>query len=77
VYPGKTAVMGLLDREQRTIHATIVPNVKRDILQAVTLNEVEHGAKVYTDQAASYDILAKHYTHEIVNDMETYVKRSR
>jgi transposase-like protein len=44
-----------------------------DTLQAVILNEVQHGAKVYTDQAASYDILAKHYTHEVVNHMETYV----
>src|SRR5689334_12534207 len=31
--PGKTAVMGMLDREQRKVRASVVPNIKRETLQ--------------------------------------------
>src|SRR5207244_2736650 len=32
-YPGKTAVMGMFDRESRKVRAKVVPNVKRETLQ--------------------------------------------
>ena len=51
VRPGKTAVQGILDREQREVRAFVVPNVRRDTLQTSVLEQVEHGSKVYTDQA--------------------------
>jgi transposase-like protein len=73
VYPGKTAVMGLLDREERKVRALVIPNTRRDTLQTIVLDEVHHSARLYTDQAASYDGLAKMYAHEIVNHMEEYV----
>jgi transposase-like protein len=38
-YWGKTAVMGLLDREARKVRATVVPNVKRETLQNRILSE--------------------------------------
>jgi transposase-like protein len=72
-YYGKTAVMGLLDREQRKVRATVVPNVKRETLQNVILKEVEHGSKVYTDQLVSYNNLTAKYAHEVVNHLEGYV----
>jgi hypothetical protein len=74
-YWGKTAVMGMLDREARKVRATVVPNVKRETLQNRILAEIEHGSKLYTDQAVAYDklALAKKYTHEIVNHLEGYV----
>src|SRR5207244_12202003 len=71
--PGKTAVMGMLDRQSRKVRATVVPNVKRETLQAKILNEIEHGSKLYTDQAVSYDGLTQKYTHEVVNHLEGYV----
>lgn len=73
-YMGKTAVMGILDREARKIRATVVPNTKRETLQAQILANVEHGSKVYTDQAVTYNQLAEHYTHEMVNHLDGYVK---
>jgi transposase-like protein len=73
-YMGKTAVMGMLDRENRTVRAMVVPNTKRETLQNAILNEVSSGSKVYTDQAVVYDKLAMHYTHEMVNHLEGYVK---
>jgi transposase-like protein len=74
-YWGKSAVMGILDREARKVRATVVPNVKRETLQNRILNEIERGSKLYTDQAVAYDkmALAKEYTHEIVNHLEGYV----
>jgi hypothetical protein len=66
--------MGLLDREQREIRASVVPNVRRETLQAKIINEVTHGSKVYTDQAVVYNNpLADKYAHEVVNHLEGYV----
>src|SRR5436305_11631978 len=73
-YYGKTAVMGMLDREQRKVRATVIPNTKRDTLQNIIFQEIEHGSKVYTDQAVSYDKLAQNYAHEFVNHLEGYVQ---
>jgi transposase-like protein len=74
IYPGKTAVMGLLDREAGMVRAAVIPNLKRDTLQTMVLNEVTTGSKLYTDTQASYNGLAKQYAHEIVNHMEEYVR---
>src|SRR5712692_10749912 len=57
-YWGKTAVMGLLDREARKVRATVVANVKRETLQNRILAEIEDGSKLYTDQAVAYDKMA-------------------
>jgi transposase-like protein len=74
IRPGKTAVQGILDREQREVRAFVVPNVRRDTLQAAIREQVEHGSKVYTDQAHAYSGLIDKFAHEVVNHMETYVK---
>jgi transposase-like protein len=69
----KTVVWGVLDREQRKVRATIVPKVNREALQAAVLDQVEHGSKIYTDEARVYRGLPEHYTHEFVNHLEKYV----
>ena len=51
---GKTAVHGMLDRDERKVRATVVPDVKRETLQATILNQVEFGAKLYSDDAVAY-----------------------
>jgi transposase-like protein len=73
VWPGKTAVQGILDREQRKVRAFVVPNVRRNTLQTAILEQVEHGSKVYTDQAQAYAGLVDKFAHEVVNHMEEYV----
>jgi len=70
---GKTVVMGMLDRDERTIRATVVPDVKRETLQNEVLNNVKFGSPVYTDDAVPYDNLRWKYIHETVNHAETYV----
>jgi hypothetical protein len=69
----KSAVWGILDREQRKVRATVVRKVNREALQVAVLNQVEHGSKIYTDEASVYRSLPKEYTHEFVNHLERYV----
>lgn len=53
---GKTIVMGLKEREGR-ITTKVIPNVKKDTLRDVVLNNVEAGAIVSTDELVSYGLL--------------------
>jgi transposase-like protein len=71
---GKTAVVGMLDREARTVRAKVVPDVKRETLQAEIMNGVKYGSTVYTDNAVAYDKLKSRYVHDVVDHAETYVK---
>ena len=73
-YPGKTAVMGLLDRETRQVRAKVIPNVRRETLQNEILNNIEHGSTIYSDQAVSYNSLKEHYVHETVSHLDAYVR---
>jgi transposase-like protein len=70
---GKTIVMGMFDRDQRKVRASVVPNVKRETLQNEVLNNVKYGSAVFTDDAVPYDKLKWRYVHEVVNHAETYV----
>lgn len=53
-YVNKTTVWGVLDRQQRKVRATVVRKVNREALQTAVLNQVEHGSKIYTDEAKVY-----------------------
>lgn len=72
-YIGKTAVMGILDREQRKVRAAVVPQVNRKALQNEILNHVEHGSHIFTDEARLYRAVPSEYTHAFVNHLEKYV----
>lgn len=71
----KAIVMGMLDRESRQVRAMVIPNVKRETLQAKILSEIENGSTVYTDGYPGYDNLtAQDYIHATVNHVEEYVR---
>jgi transposase-like protein len=73
-YMNKAIVMGMLDRKERRVRATVIPSVQRDVLQAEILKQISPCSKVYTDEAVGYDNLpAKIYAHEVVNHMQRYV----
>jgi transposase-like protein len=72
-YSNKTPIFGIFDRAQRKVRARVVPLVKRHVLQAAILKEVEAGSKVYTDQSNVYNNMAKEYAHEFVNHLQHYV----
>ena len=74
-HPGKTVVMGMLDRESRQIRAKVVPNVKRETLQNEILSHIKSGSTVYTDAATSYyNLAAREYIHETVTHVDEYVR---
>jgi transposase-like protein len=74
-YPGKTAVMGILDRESRQVRAKVVPNIKRATLQGEIMKNVHRGSAIYTDEATAYETLTeKDYIHETVNHIDSYVR---
>lgn len=70
---GKSAVMAVLDRDQREVRATVVRAINRETLQNAILSQVAPGCNVYTDEANLYRSLPKDYLHEFVNHMEKYV----
>jgi hypothetical protein len=72
-YTHKTAVMGMFDRESRQVRAKVVPNVRRETLQAEILKNIHYGSKVFTDEAVAYKSLNWEYIHKTVNHAETYV----
>jgi transposase-like protein len=71
----KMPVMGMFDRDSREVRAKVVPNTKRETLQREILANVEHGSKVYTDEAPAYgNVLKNEYIHETVNHIDEYVR---
>ena len=53
---GKTIVMGLKERDGR-MTTEVIPNVKKDTLRGVVLQNVEPGSVVSTDELMSYGLL--------------------
>ena len=70
----KTAVHGMLDRELRQVRASVIPYVKRDVLQKAILDNVTPFARVYTDEATAYDGLSRNYIHAVINHSVEYVR---
>jgi transposase-like protein len=73
-YTGKTAIMGMFDRDSREVRAKVVPNTRRETLQTEILNGIHHGSRIYSDEAVAYDSLKAEYIHETVNHADTYVR---
>ena len=71
----KTVVMGMLNRQTREIRAKVIPNVKRETLQAEILKNVGFNAHVFTDGHVGYEGLdqVKNFTHKTVNHINEYV----
>ena len=64
--PGKTIVMGLAERNGR-MKAVVIPDVKKDTLRDVVLDNVEPGSTVSTDELYSYNLLTGDgYSHGAV-----------
>jgi transposase-like protein len=68
----KTAVIGILERGGE-VRLAVVPSRKKAVLQAEVRQHVEVGASLYTDALLSYDGLAAHYAHQVVDHAVEYV----
>lgn len=65
--PGKTIVMGLIERDGK-MKAKVIPNVKKETLRGVVLQSVEPGSMVSTDELYSYNLLTSDgYQHGVVS----------
>ena len=76
-FPGKVAVMGLLQRNTDDRHSrvrtTVVPNVRKHHLHAEVAKNVPDGTTVYTDALMSYRDLGLYYEHKVIDHAEKYV----
>ena len=61
---GKTAVVGVKDRETNQVSAEVVRSTKKDTLQGFISDRVAPGATVYTDEHKSYTGMP--FNHETV-----------
>ena len=71
---GKTAVLGIKDRATNKVSAVVIENTDSATLQGFVRDQVQEGAKVYTDDALAYDGLVD-YDHESVkHSVAEYVR---
>ena len=57
---GKTAVVGVKDRETNRVQTSVVDKTDRRTLQGFVQDRTEDNAKVYTDDHAGYRGLPNH-----------------
>ncbi len=71
---GKTAVVGIKDRDTKEVRAKVVESTDKDTLQGFIAKNTDPSAKVYTDDAAAYEGMpfdhesVKHSVGEYVRD---------
>ncbi len=70
---GKTAVMGLLEREGR-VKAIVIEKTDRETLHNEVKNNVEQGTNLFTDEWRSYRGLDEQYNHKVINHGIEYVR---
>lgn len=75
---GKTAVMGLLERNSpekpSRVRCKVVESIRRHDVDVPIRQNVEKGSEVYTDALKSYDKLADEYVHKVIDHAECYAK---
>ena len=64
---GKTAVVGMKDRDTNEVRAEVVPDSTQETLQGIVREHAEPGAAVYTDEHGGYRGVAADFAHEAVN----------
>ena len=74
---GKTAVVGLLERNRQDSHSRVrtevVSNIRRRSLSPIVRQNVIVGSEVLTDALRSYSDLNDTYIHQVIDHAEAYV----
>ena len=70
---GKTAVVGVKDRQTKKVTAKVVTRTDGETLQEFVREHVKPGAKVYTDDAAAYDGLSDYAHGSVKHSVGEYV----
>ncbi|MBI4281891.1 MAG: IS1595 family transposase [Chloroflexi bacterium] len=75
---GKTAVVGLLERNTEYNHSRVrtqvIPNIRRRSLSPIVRQYVAPGSEVFTDALRSYRDLDNAYIHQVIDHAEAYVE---
>ena len=77
---GKTAVMGMLERGDRTeakaskVKAKVVDSTSIPVLSGEIQQNVAPGSNVYTDEHGGYTGIGPNYIHEVINHAQEYVR---
>ena len=71
---GKTAVVGVVDRETGQASAQVVANTDKATLHGFIADHVEAGAIVYTDEAAVYQSLSAYQHESVSHGVSEYVR---
>ncbi len=75
---GKTAVLGILERNgpegHSVVRTKVVPNVQLKTLSPEVRKHVVEGSAIFTDASYSYRTLSDAYLHEVVDHAEEYVR---
>ncbi len=69
---GKTAVVGMKDRETGKVASSVAHSTDKDTLQGFVTEHVEDDAKVYTDENPAYHDLPNHET--VKHSSQEYVR---
>ena len=69
---GKTAVVGVKDRATKKVQAQVVENTTSETLQGFVLDNIQPGAKVYTDDSTAYESLPNH--ESVKHSVAEYVR---
>jgi transposase-like protein len=74
----KLPVLGILQRKGKKGHSTVIAKVTRRVrkkdIQPIIKAMVAKGSLVSTDALLSYEGLAEHYRHEIIDHASAYVR---
>ncbi|HEY6251261.1 MAG TPA: IS1595 family transposase [Candidatus Angelobacter sp.] len=70
---GKTVVVGMLERGGE-VRAHVVAERDKATLGPLVRKHIDKGSALYTDEWLGYDGLKDHYSHEVINHAESYVR---
>ena len=71
---GKTAVVGLKERDTGRIYAQVVPDAKRKTLHQIIEERVVHGSTMYTDEWIGYKKMPHHKHKTVRHGVREYVR---
>ena len=71
---GKTAVVGVKDRDSSNVHAEVVSSVDQDTLHGIVERQTKKGTVVYTDEAKAYRGMKDRHHESVRHSVGEYVK---
>ena len=71
---GKTAIVGIKERESGNVHAEVVSSVNKRTIHGMIEERTEEGSMVYTDEATVYRSIPKRDHEAVAHNVGEYVR---